>query len=46
LIIKEIQLIVRARLDPLSRSSRVVSQPGSSLLASWFGVFQRSPVSG
>jgi hypothetical protein len=44
LIIKEIQLIVRARLDPLSRPSRVSqsqsqSQSRSSPLATWFGLF-------
>ncbi|KAG7578747.1 Endonuclease/exonuclease/phosphatase superfamily [Arabidopsis thaliana x Arabidopsis arenosa] len=42
LIIKEIQLIVRARLDPLSRAQSSL-QPGSSLLCSWFGLFQTSP---
>lgn len=38
--IKEIQLIIRARLDPLSRSQRCL-QPGSSLLCTWFDLFQR-----
>ncbi|XP_020881656.1 uncharacterized protein LOC110228440 [Arabidopsis lyrata subsp. lyrata] len=38
-IIKEINLTIRARLDPLSRARRPSSSLGS-LLSSWFGVFQ------
>ena len=38
LIIKEIQLVIRARLDPLSRLPRG-SRTGSSILASWFALF-------
>ncbi|KAG7563462.1 Reverse transcriptase zinc-binding domain [Arabidopsis suecica] len=38
-IIKEIQLLVRARLDPLSRSQSTAPL-GSSLLVTWFALFQ------
>lgn len=38
-IIKEIQLTIRARLDPLSRSQRV-TPPAVSLLSTWFRLFQ------
>lgn len=38
-LIKEIQLILRARLDPLSRAPRSQSSLGS-ILAAWFSMFQ------
>lgn len=38
LITKEIQMVIRARLDPLSRS-RAPGRSGLSLLGSWFSLF-------
>ncbi|CAL9222660.1 unnamed protein product, partial [Arabidopsis halleri] len=38
LLIKEIQLIIRARLDPLSRKQNS-SLLGTSLLCTWFRLF-------
>ncbi|XP_023639036.1 uncharacterized protein LOC111830685 [Capsella rubella] len=38
IIIREIQTTIRARLDPLSRSQRVVP-PALSLLETWFSLF-------
>lgn len=39
LLVKDIQLIIRARLDPLSRV-RTTSSPALSLLGTWFSFFQ------
>ncbi|CAA0383904.1 hypothetical protein ISN45_At03g029340 [Arabidopsis thaliana x Arabidopsis arenosa] len=37
-IVKEIKVILKARLDPLARAQRL-ARPGSSVLSTWFRLF-------